>query len=145
MIAQTGLGTPFHEYLASAGSDQRQVTALRSADAAACLENWGSPTGGTQILDLISIQTNVCFRPKAVLGCQLDQFGGCYAQRVCHSVEEVDLQHADLGVAFDDIRQCLYDRDFVLGFELTLHAAYNDLRDSYRTKDRMNSLMFLWQ
>ncbi len=59
----------------------------------------------------------------AVLGGQLWQFGACYAQRVCHSVEEVDLQHVDLGVAFDDIRQCLHDRDSVRGFELAPHAA----------------------
>jgi hypothetical protein len=67
---------------------------------------------------------------QAVLGCQPDQFAGCYAQRVCHSVEEVDLQRADLGVAFDDIRQALHDRDFILGIELPLHAAYNDLRST---------------
>ena len=59
----------------------------------------------------------------AVLGCQPERFGGCYAQRVCHSVEEVDLQHVDLGVAFDDIRHCLHDLASVRDFELALYAA----------------------
>ena len=54
---------------------------------------------------------------------QPEQFCECYAQRVCHSVVEVDFQHVDLGVAFDDIRQCLHDRDSVLSSELALHAA----------------------
>ncbi len=58
----------------------------------------------------------------AVLGCQPEGFGGCYAQRVCHSVEIVDLEHVDLGVAFDDIRHCLHNLASVLGFELALHA-----------------------
>ncbi len=58
----------------------------------------------------------------AALGCQPERFDECYAQRVCHLVEEVDLQHVDLGVAFDDIRHCLHDLASVLGFELALHA-----------------------
>ncbi len=59
----------------------------------------------------------------AVLGCQPDLSGGRYTQHVYHSVEEVDLQHIDLGVAFDDIRQCLHYRGFVLGIEPALHTA----------------------
>ncbi len=42
---------------------------------------------------------------EAVLSCQPDPFGEWYAQRAYHLVEEVDLQHVDLCVAFDNIRQ----------------------------------------
>jgi hypothetical protein len=58
----------------------------------------------------------------AILGCQPERFVECYAQRVCHLVEEVDLQYVDLGVAFDDIPHCLHNLASVLGFELALHA-----------------------
>ncbi len=58
----------------------------------------------------------------AVLGCQPERFDEYYAQRACYLVEEVDLQHVDLGVAFDDIRHCLQDLASVLGFELVPDA-----------------------
>jgi len=52
LISQAGLGASFHEYLASAGSDQKQNTTMSGADAAARLEDEKSATGGTQTLDL---------------------------------------------------------------------------------------------
>ena len=59
----------------------------------------------------------------AVLGCQPNLFGGRHTQRVYRSVEEVDLQHVDFCVTFDDIDQCLQDCDLGLGIELASHLA----------------------
>ncbi len=59
----------------------------------------------------------------AILGCQLELFGGCHTKRDYDSVEEVNFQHVDFGVTFDDIDQCPQDRDFVLVIELASHTA----------------------
>ncbi len=58
-----------------------------------------------------------------VLGCQPELFGGCHTQRVNHSVEEIDLQHVDFVVTFDDVDHGSQDRGLILGIELALDTA----------------------
>ena len=50
-------------------------------------------------------------------------FRGCDTQRVCDAVEEVDFEYIDLGVALDDIDECLQDRGLALVIEPTLYTA----------------------